>query len=42
MFLPIHKVMFLAKLYTKKMGNNIDKEIFKIANKATKTKGLFN
>ncbi|CAD8131903.1 unnamed protein product [Paramecium octaurelia] len=42
MFLPILKVMLLAKLYIKKMGNNLDKEIFKIANKAKSSKGLFN
>ncbi|CAD8140601.1 unnamed protein product [Paramecium pentaurelia] len=42
MFLPILKVMLLAKLYIKKMGNNLNKEIFKIAQKAIKSKGLFS
>ncbi|CAK84979.1 unnamed protein product (macronuclear) [Paramecium tetraurelia] len=42
MFLPILKVMLLAKLYIKRMGNNLDKEIFKIANKANNSKGIFN
>lgn len=41
MFRPIIRVMKAAKTYIKSMGNNLDKEIFKLMNQNHKKKGLF-
>ncbi|CAK67365.1 unnamed protein product (macronuclear) [Paramecium tetraurelia] len=41
-FRPILRVMTTAKIYIKKMGNNLDKEIFKLMNKKKKGNSVFN
>ncbi|CAK82079.1 unnamed protein product (macronuclear) [Paramecium tetraurelia] len=42
MFRPILRVMVAAKTYIKKMGNNLDKEIFKLMNPKKNANGIFN
>ncbi|CAD8058378.1 unnamed protein product [Paramecium sonneborni] len=42
MFRPILRVMIAAKIYIKKMGNNLDKEIFKLMNSKKNAKSFFN
>ncbi|CAD8060234.1 unnamed protein product [Paramecium sonneborni] len=42
MFRPILRVMITAKMYIKKMGNNLDKEIFKLMNSKKNGQGVFN
>lgn len=42
MFRPILRVMTAAKIYIKKMGNNLDKEIFKLMNQKKNANGIFN
>ncbi|CAD8049165.1 unnamed protein product [Paramecium primaurelia] len=42
MFRPILRVMTAAKMYIKKMGNNLDKEIFKFMNPKKNGNGIFN
>ncbi|CAD8052595.1 unnamed protein product [Paramecium primaurelia] len=41
-FRPILRVMIAAKMYIKKMGNNLDKEIFKLMNKKKDGNSIFN
>ena len=42
MFRPILRVMIAAKIYIKKMGNNLDKELFKLMNPKKNTNSVFN
>lgn len=41
-FRPILRVMTATKMYIKKMGNNLDKEIFKLMNKKKHGNNIFN
>lgn len=42
MFRPVLRVMIAAKTYIKKMGNNLDKEIFTLMNKKKNGNSIFN
>ncbi|CAD8143581.1 unnamed protein product [Paramecium octaurelia] len=41
-FRPILRVMTTAKIYIKKMGNNVDKELFKLMNKKKEGNSVFD